>query len=107
MSGDEHHFAWLDTVPSDRGPIIIKYDYRGYPGLSESHYSKEVAATEMALAEWTRATGCKVRFERDELAPDGDIINIGTGDLAALGYPSAPGGVLGLGRAGGRRGYLQ
>ena len=56
----------------------------------------------MALAEWTGATGCKVRFERDELAPDGDIINIGTGDLAALGYPSAPGGVLGLGG-----GYLQ
>ena len=71
----------------------------GYPNLITV---EEIAATEMALAEWTGATGCKVRFERDELAPDGDIINIGTGDLAALGYPSAPGGVLGLGG-----GYLQ
>ena len=51
----------------------------------------------MALAEWTGATGCKVRFECDELAPDGDIINIGTGDLAALGFSSGEGGILGLG----------
>ena len=39
---------------------------------------------------------------RDQIAPEVDIINIGSGDLAALGYPSAPGGVLGLGG-----GYLQ
>ncbi len=98
MTGDVHHYAWLDTVPSDEGPIVIKYDYRDYGGFMNLITADEIAATEMALAEWTRATGCKVRFERDEMAPAIDIITIGTGDLAAIGnFSSGVLGILGLG----------
>ena len=96
MTGDVHHFAWFDSEPSDPAPIVIKYDYRGYPGYPNMITPEEILAAELALAEWTRATGCKVRFERDQVAPEEDII-IGTGDLAALGFVSGEGGILGLG----------
>ena len=51
MSGDEHHYAWFDVLPSAEGPIVIKYDYRDYEGYSNLISAAEIAAAELALAE--------------------------------------------------------
>jgi hypothetical protein len=56
---------------------------------------------ELALDKWEVAAGgdtvIKFTQKTEAEAPDSQIINIGTGDLRALGYRSTPGGILGLG----------
>jgi hypothetical protein len=66
-------------------------------------YSNQITPAQITLAEaalnvWETAAEGAVRFTRNTTAPAEQIINIGLGDLAALGaYQSGPGGILALG----------
>src|SRR5262249_46328240 len=57
----------------------------------------EIAMAEKALHLWEDGAQGYLHFVRNTAAPLTDIINIGVGDLAALGYTSSPRGVIGLG----------
>ena len=46
---------------------------------------------------WTEATGGRVRFVRNADAPRTDVLVVGVGDLAAVGYVSGRAGILALG----------
>ncbi len=97
-TGDAHHFAWFSTVPSSPGPITIKYDFRPIGSFANLITVGQKARAVDAMNLWSTATNGRLLFAQDTVAPGSDIINIGTGDLAALGsFTSGPGGVLGLG----------
>ncbi len=96
-SGDADHFAWGNATPATPGPITVKYDFRSQNGYANLITPEQQAAAETALNAWSAATGGKLQFVQDSAAADRDIINIGTGDLAAVSFDSAAGGVLGYG----------
>ena len=97
-TGDDHHYAWFSATPLTPGPITIKYDYRSQGGFANFITTNQKARAVDALNTWSAATGGKVVFVHDTVAGAADIINIGTGDLAALGaFTSGVGGILGLG----------
>src|SRR5262249_51126870 len=50
-----------------------------------------------ALHAWENAANGKIKFTQNTTASSEDIINLGFGDLAALGFTSAPGGTLAVG----------
>ena len=98
-TGDADHFSWGSVTPSTPGTITVKYDFR-----SQNDYANQIlsdtaqqAAARSALNAWSAATGGKLVFVQDTLADRSEIINIGVGDLAAVGYSSGSGGVLGVG----------
>lgn len=97
MTGDLHHFAWFSATPATPGPITIKYDFRGIGAFPNVITLGQMARAVDAFSAWSAATGGKVTFVQDIVAPNSDIINVGTGNLAALGSVSGPGGTLGLG----------
>ena len=97
QSGDAHHFAWFSATPATPGPIIVTYDFRMQGGFANAITAAQKANAVSALNAWSAGTNGKLQFVQDTLAAAADIINIGTGDLAALGFGSGPGGVLGLG----------
>ena len=101
-TGDEHHFAWQDQDqdPSTPDVIDIFYDFRDIPGRWGENLITpgQIAMAELALDKWEVASSGKIQFIRDTGALRSDIINIGTGNLRALGkFRSGPGGILGLG----------
>lgn len=93
-TGDEHHFAWLDQIPAT--PVIdVFYDFRNIGAFANAITGAQKALAATALGLWAGVSN--LNFIQDTLAPDSAIINIGTGNLAALGFTSGPGGILGLG----------
>jgi Matrixin/PEP-CTERM motif len=97
QTGDDHHYAWFGTTPASAGPVNIKYDFRAIGAFANVITAGQMARTVDALNVWSATTGGRVMFVRDTVATASQIINIGTGDLAALGRTSGPGGILGLG----------
>src|SRR5262249_10586176 len=97
-AGTPHH-AWKDHDPSTPGVIDIWYDFRAQSGFTNRITAGQKSLVQTALAMWADATKGRIKFIQNTSAPAEDIINIGTGDLAALGGTSAPGGVLALGGA--------
>lgn len=97
QTGDIHHFAWFSATPATPGPIPILYDFRAEGGFPNFITPDQKGRAFDALSAWSAATAGKVVFVQDTLAPASGIINIGTGNLAALGFTSGPGGVLALG----------
>ena len=96
MTGDVHHFAWFSSTPATPGPIVIKYDFRPdiysiVAGGSNTITPAEMARATDALTAWSAATGGKVTFMLDTVAPYSSIINIGSGVIDGVG------GILGLG----------
>lgn len=100
-TGDAHHFSWNGGTSPTTGFTVIKYDFRSQNGFQNFITPDQKIALIQVFGQWSAATGNKLLFARDTLAPATEIINIGTGDLAALEteYVSAPGGVIGLGGA--------
>ena len=99
QTGDLHHFAWfnLDPATSPGVSFTIKYDFRTEGGFSNDITAGQQARAVDALSAWSAATFGRIVFVQDTGADREDIINIGTGDLAALGFTSGPGGTLALG----------
>jgi len=94
---DAHHFAWFSSTPGSPSPITVLYDFR-----SEGAFANEITTAQRdrvidALDNWTTATNGKLQFVQNTTTARNNIINIGTGNLAAVGSFSAPGGVLGVG----------
>ncbi len=96
-TGDAHHFAWFSTVPSSPGPITIKYDFRPVGSFANLITVGQKARAVDAMNLWSTATNGRLLFSQDTGASASNIINIGTGDLAALGFTSGGGGTLGVG----------
>lgn len=97
QTGDTHHFAWFSATAAMPGPITIKYDFRSQGGFANLITAGQKAMAEKAMSDWSAATDGKIVFVLDTTAAASAIINIGTGDLAAFGYVSGKGGILGLG----------
>lgn len=89
----------VDWFNSQHGPVTVKYDFRSQ-GSYENHITAaQQASAVAALQAWSAATGGQVNFVQDTSAPASQIVNIGTGDLAAFGFRSQAGGLLGVGGA--------
>ena len=84
---------WITTTET----TTIRYDFRDQNGVSNTMTEEMQAAAILALETWSTATDGKVQFVRDEQAEDSEIVNIGVGDLSALGHRSGAGGTLALG----------
>jgi hypothetical protein len=95
-TGDNHHFSWAGGLGTPT-PVTIKYDFRPRGGFPNLITAAQTARATDALNAWTAASNGAIMFVQDTLGPESGIINIGTGDLAALGFVSGPGGTLGLG----------
>ncbi len=101
-TGDAHHFAWQDQDQDPSTPKIdIYYDFRDVGGKWGANVITpgQIAMAKLALDKWEVASGGRIQFTQDTDAADADILNIGTGNLRALGgrFRSGPGGTLGLG----------
>ncbi len=90
---------WRDFDPSTSDVIDIHYDYRGIGDYANVITAAQRGIVERALSDWEAASGGRLHFVRNTTAGAEDIITIGVGDLAALGYTSGRGNVLGLGGA--------
>ncbi len=74
---------------------VIHYDFRDANGVKNEISAQQIQTTEAVLQDWSAASGGKVTFVRDTTSPTSDIVNIGVGDLSAVGMASAEGGTLG------------
>ena len=93
----DSHYTWTDADSTTADVIEIRYDFRDLNGFSNTITSQQKALAELALTSWSGAASQRVKFVRDTIAFADQIITIGVGDLAALGYHSAVKGTLGLG----------
>lgn len=91
------NYKWQDANPSTSSVIDINYDYRSLNGFTNEITPGQRARVEDALQMWTQATNGRLHFIRNTTAPLAQIINIGTGDLRAIGEISAPLGAVGEG----------
>lgn len=100
-TGDMHHFAWFSTTLSSPIPpatITVKYDFRPITPFKNDITTEQKARAVDALAAWSAATGGRLLFVQDTVAPDAEIINIGTGNLKVFTGPVPGGGdILGIG----------
>jgi uncharacterized protein GlcG (DUF336 family) len=74
---------------------VIHYDFRDSNGVKNEISAQQIQTTEAVLQDWSAASGGKIQFVRDTTASASDIVNIGVGDLSAVGMTSAEGGTLG------------
>ena len=99
VSADGSAMAWADADPSTPNVIDVWYDFRGQNGWTNTISTVQIELAEKGLKLWEGASGGAIHFIRNPFAPASDIINIGVGNLAALGGTSGPRNVLGLGGA--------
>lgn len=83
--------------PASPEPLVIRYDFRDQEGTENRITSLEEDRARDALGAWETALGGQVVFHHDTRAPAEQIVNIGVGDLAAVGFTSTAGGILGVG----------
>lgn len=88
--------AWFDSQGSTG---VIHYDFRDHHGFANQITDEQIRATEQVLEVWSEASGGRIQFVRDTQAPTEEIVNIGLGDLSAIGQSSAEGGTLGTTRS--------
>src|SRR5581483_1765084 len=81
-------FAWANANPADPAHTTVYYDFRPLHGFQNAITPAEEARAVDAFTMWTAATNGKLLFLRNTTAPDSQIINVGTGDLAAVGQIS-------------------
>jgi hypothetical protein len=89
-------FTWQNEVPSDPRHVTIYYDFRPRNGFPNDITPVEQGLAVDALNLWSAATNGRLQFIQSPTAPLEDIINIGTGNLRAVGGHSG-GDVVGLG----------
>ena len=84
---------WIDADQ----PVVIGYDFRDVNGVANQISAEQQEIAIQALQAWSDATDGQLVFEHDTTSGAERIINIGVGDLEAVGHVSGAGGVLGLG----------
>ncbi|MBS0263369.1 MAG: heme-binding protein [Planctomycetes bacterium] len=77
-----HDLWWKDAS----GPTTVRYDFRNQNGFQNQITDEQKALAVQALQDWSTATGGQIVFVQDTTAPESQIINIGIGDLQAVGY---------------------
>lgn len=88
------------TAPATSNPqstTVVQYDFRDLGAFQNHITSAQIQRTEEALQAWSTNSGGVLQFVHAPQAPDDEILNLGVGDLAAVGLHSAPGGTLGAG----------
>lgn len=83
---------WFDDMSE---PVVIRYDFRDQNGVTNELTEEQIAVVEQALQAWTEATDGRITWIRDTAAEDSNVVNIGLGNLAAVGLTSSQGGTLG------------
>ncbi len=83
--------------PFNPDAVVIQYDFRGLGEFQNQISAEEIVAAESALYRWEQATDFNLRFEQAPEAHSQDVVIIYKGDLAAVGYESSAGEVLGVG----------
>ncbi|MBS0266358.1 MAG: cadherin domain-containing protein, partial [Planctomycetes bacterium] len=96
-TGSGAKYNWRDADPATPDVIDIYYDFRSLAGYANYITATQISQTELAFQSWETAADGRLNFVYNPSAPLHDIIDIGVGDLAALGYKSTPRGTLGLG----------
>jgi Ca2+-binding RTX toxin-like protein len=99
IEADGHHFAWEDRDANTPNVTDIWYDFRARNGFPNDITADQRTRAVDALNLWETAANNAINFIQNTTAAAQDIINIGTGDLLAVGGTSVAGGVLGLGGA--------
>ncbi len=87
------NFAWSNAAQ----PVTVRYDFRPQDQFANQITTAQKNRAVDALGAWTAATNGKLVFVQDISSPAEHIINIGTGDLAAVGYKSNAEGTLSVG----------
>ncbi len=90
-------FTWQNQLPSDRAHINVFYDFRARNGFPNLITPTQQELVRTALDMWSSVTGGRLLFTKNTTAPVAQIINIGTGDLRAVGDISVPQGIVGKG----------
>jgi hypothetical protein len=98
-SNDNSRYVWADRDPSTPDVVDIWYDFRDQRGWANAITEVQIGLAERGMELWEEASSGAIRFLRNLTASSRDIVNIGVGDLAALGGTSGPRNVLGLGGA--------
>ena len=93
----QSHVSYETASENGNEPFSIRYDFRDQSGFRNQISAEQQRVAVVALNNWSDATNHRFTFVRDTEAPSDGILNIGVGNLLALGYESKPGGVLGLG----------
>ena len=88
---------WADKDLSTSDVVDIWYDFRDQAGSPNNATPTQRNLIEQAFDAWEVTSGGLLNFVQNTTAPAADILNAGTGDLAAVGDVSAPGGTLGIG----------
>lgn len=83
--------AWF----ADQASTVIHYDFRDTNGVANTITDAQIQFAEQVLQAWSDASDGKIKFERDMTSDSKDIVNIGVGNLSALGMTGGTGGVLG------------
>jgi hypothetical protein len=96
-TGQGTGYRWQDQIPSTPDTIDIYYDFRAQNGYINAISPEQISVTEQAMRLWELGSNNRIQFIRSLTAPLRNIINIGVGDLAALGSTSASRGTLALG----------
>src|SRR5205823_6500362 len=89
--------TWQNQLPGDRGHVGLFYDFRSRNGFANLITPTEQALAVQALDLWSAASNGVLQFTRNSTAPLSQIINIGRGDLGAVGDVSVPDGIVGEG----------
>jgi hypothetical protein len=97
FSADGNHYRWQDQDPSTPDVVDLYYDFRAEGAYANFISPQGIAAAEAALQLWETASLGRLSFTRNTTASHGEIINIGMGNLAALGGTSGSGQTLALG----------
>jgi hypothetical protein len=91
-TGPGMHYAWVNHGLVQGNTITIWYDFRPIGTYANKITPGQMLAAEQALQAWSGASLGRLRFVRNTTAPVSDIINIGVGNMAAVGGVS--GGAL-------------
>ncbi|MCY2968006.1 MAG: M10 family metallopeptidase C-terminal domain-containing protein, partial [Planctomycetota bacterium] len=96
-TGTGAKYTWRDADLATPDVIDVLYDFRSLGGYANTISPTQVALARTVFDAWEVASNGRLNFIQDTTAPESAIITIGVGDLAALGYTSAPRGTLALG----------
>lgn len=102
VSNDELAAAGYGAAPvvrpawfADQASTVIHYDFRETNGVANTITAAQIQSAEQVMQAWSDASGGKIQFERDTTSDIKDIVNIGIGNMSALGMSSSQGGILG------------
>lgn len=74
---------------------VIHYDFRDSNGVTNQITSQEIQTAQQVMQDWSAASGGRIQFVQDTTSPSSEIVNIGVGNLSALGLTGNGSEVIG------------